>query len=146
MFIDLREIARKGKTEQSFYFEYSPTQELISIPNVNLLGTIKITGKITLDKNHCAYLDMDLSYVLKGECTRCGSICEREYQTDFSEYLSPQNEFGYSVVNDWVDLIKIINDVVLTDQPINFLCSDNCKGFCIGCGVNLNDGECKCKK
>ena len=26
------------------------------------------------------------------------------------------------------------------------LCKEDCKGICVGCGVNLNDGECKCKK
>ena len=26
------------------------------------------------------------------------------------------------------------------------LCSEDCKGICPGCGVNLNQGSCTCKK
>ncbi len=38
-----------------------------------------------------------------------------------------------------------IRDVVLAQFPIKLLCAEDCKGICIGCGVNLNKSECKCK-
>ena len=43
-----------------------------------------------------------------------------------------------------INLDKIVDDTVITNQPVTILCKDDCKGICMGCGVNLNNAECKC--
>ena len=52
MIIDLKEMAKKGRTEEDFFFEYSPEEELVSIPNVKLELPVKVLGTIRrVDKN-----------------------------------------------------------------------------------------------
>ena len=145
MIIDLKKIKRSGKDGADFYFEYQPELELIDIPNVKLLTPVKITGNVTLTGDHSCYIDGEVDFSVDGECTRCLKQTTNRYVVEFSEMADSQAEDGYPVKNDTVDLTKIVDDVVLMNVPLSFLCSEGCKGICLNCGVNLNDGECKCK-
>ena len=45
---------------------------------------------------------------------------------------------------DFVDISSVIHDLILLEIPIKKLCSNNCKGLCSNCGINLNEFKCKC--
>lgn len=145
MFLDLREIQRKGKTEQDFFYEYQTQDILIDIPSVEIQMPIKVLGKLTLAEKHSAYVSGQVQFSLVGDCTRCLKQTSINYVANFEEFVVENNQDGYSVVNDKIDLGKIVNDVILTNLPVNFLCDENCLGICLGCGVNLNNEACKCK-
>ena len=68
-----------------------------------------------------------------------------KYAFDFGEGVENNNPDGYSVKNDTVDLSAIVDDLIMINSPVSFLCAEDCKGICLGCGVNLNDEQCKCK-
>lgn len=142
MLIDLREIKRHGKTEESFFFEYVPETELSGIPETFVKNPVKVEGTCYLIGEHSAELSGEITFVLDGECTRCLAHAEREYVVSFDEAAG---EDGYPVVNDKIDLGKIVDDTVIMNMPVKFLCKEDCKGICAGCGVNLNNAECKCK-
>ena len=42
------------------------------------------------------------------------------------------------------DLTESFRDALALAIPYKILCSNNCKGICSGCGVYLNEEECKC--
>ena len=65
---------------------------------------------------------------------------------DFDENFDQEDPNGYPVKNDTVDLSKVVDDLIMINSPMNFLCDEDCKGICVGCGSNLNKQECKCKK
>ena len=48
--------------------------------------------------------------------------------------------------NDEVDLAELARDAFILDMDTKTLCSEDCKGLCPGCGVNLNREPCRCKK
>ncbi len=146
MIIDLKKLERSGKETSAFYFEYTPEENLSGIPDTEIAPPIKVTGEVTLTDTHSAYIEGEVVYTLTGACTRCLSQTEKEYSVDFGEQVVVDNPDGYSVVNDKVDLTKIVDDLVIMSLPTNFLCKDDCKGICLGCGANLNQEECKCKK
>lgn len=146
MILDLRKIAASGKDDCEFYFEYVPETELSSVPNVALIPPVKVEGRITLTGKHQAYIECDIAFRLKGECTRCLADTEKDYYITVNEEVRPDNEDGYSVVNDRVDLKPVVEDAVIMNMPVSFLCKEDCKGICAGCGVNLNVGTCKCEK
>lgn len=145
MILDLKKVKRSGKEYEDFYFEYQPANELIDIPNTKIMIPIKITGRVTLTGDHSCCIDGELDFSVQGECTRCLKDAVNRYVIEFSECADSEAEDCYPVKNDTVDLTKIVDDVVLINVPLNFLCSEDCKGICISCGTNLNDGECKCK-
>ena len=145
MILDLRQLKRSGKDSKDFFFEYNPPIEVIDIPSAKFDGAVKIVGEITLTGDHSAVIDGEVSFTLTGECTRCLTKTSKEFVMEFSEAVDADDEDGYPVKNDTVDLSKIVDDLVAMNLPVNFLCKEDCKGICAGCGTNLNDGECKCK-
>ena len=145
MFIDLRKLARSGKTEENFFFEYTPETELVDIPDCKLCPPVKVSGKVILTGNHSAYIDGEACFTLIGNCTRCLKETERVFVAEISEEVSKDSEDSYPLKNDVVDLTKIVDDKIIMNVPVNFLCNEDCLGICPKCGQNLNDGKCKCE-
>ena len=145
MKLDLKKLKRSGKDREDFFFEYSADAELVDIPECNFDGAVKITGSVLLTGEHSCLVSGEVEFTLKGECTRCLNDATNTYVAEFNEALEENNPDGYSVKNDTVDLTVIVDDVIAMNIPVSFLCREDCKGLCAGCGTNLNDGECKCK-
>ena len=145
MIIDLKKIKRSGKDSSSFFFEYEPEDQLIEIPNVNFSKKIEVVGDVILTGEHSAVIEGEVNFTIKGECTRCLKETEKEYSVELRETADADNPEVYPVKNDTIDLSKMVDDALLMNLPLSFLCDEDCKGICLGCGVNLNDGECKCK-
>lgn len=145
MILDLKKLKRSGKESSDFSFEYNPDVALIDIPSAEFDGAVAIVGTVTLTGEHSAYVEGEAKFSIKGDCTRCLKETINTYIARFEEAVSPDDENGYPVKNDTIDLSKIVDDAIMMNVPIAFLCSDECKGICSGCGVNLNDEDCKCK-
>ena len=145
MIFDLRELKRSGKTSTTFYFEYEAEKGTVDIPLVDIAGPVKVNGEIALTGEDSAVVKGEVSYFLKGCCSRCLEETEREYVVEFFEEVDEEADCAYRVVNDRVDVKKIANDTINMNIPVNILCKEDCKGICPGCGVNLNHAECKCK-
>ena len=146
MIIDLRELKRTGKEESDFFFEYTPEYELADIPNVKMLNPVSVCGTVTLTGQYSAYVEGEIVFTLEGECTRCLSPASKKYSAFFAESIQQGDLEGYPLVNDKIDLTKIVDDAILMAMPVNFLCKEDCLGLCQGCGVNLNNEQCKCNK
>ena len=145
MIIDLKKIKRSGKDSEGFHFEYQVEKQLTDLPNVKIRQPIDVAGTVTLTGDHSCYIDGQVRFTLEGECTRCLQQTEKQFVIDFADSADSDSDDCYPVKNDTVDLSKIVDDVVVINTPVSFLCREDCKGICVGCGVNLNDGECKCK-
>lgn len=61
---------------------------------------------------------------------------EEEILEDEKEPLFVENIF---------DLGEYLRQTILVSVPIKPLCEDECKGLCVHCGANLNDGPCGCQ-
>ena len=145
MILDLRKLKRSGKDKSEFFFEYTPQEDLIELPEAQIAMPIRINGTVSLTGEHSAIVEGEVNYVIKGECTRCLENTEKAFILEFNESVEENNLDGYSVKNDTIDLTKIVDDLIMINSPITFLCSEDCKGICLGCGENLNNSQCKCK-
>ena len=145
MILDLRDIKKKGKDSIDFFFEYVPEQSFSDASFLDVVSPILVEGTITLSGEHSAFIDCDVTFKVKGSCTRCLEETEREYVAELRELCAEDSEDGYPVIHDRIDLSKMVNDVVLMNLPVSFLCKDDCLGICQDCGTNLNHGDCKCK-
>jgi uncharacterized metal-binding protein YceD (DUF177 family) len=45
-----------------------------------------------------------------------------------------------------VDLRPLVRELLILQLPMKTLCSESCKGLCLTCGGNVNDGKCSCPK
>ncbi len=145
MIIDFRKIARLGKTEESFFFEFTPSSDIIDIPEAEFSAPVKVSGTAYLTDMHSAYIEGEITFKVKANCTRCLTPTEKEFFALISEQVS-SDEDSYPVKNDSIDLTKMLEDKIIMTIPVSFLCKEDCKGICFSCGKNLNDGECECEK
>ena len=86
-----------------------------------------------------------------GECDRCLESVTQQMHLDVSEELEPKaalkdDPFSESNVlsGDRLDVADLTRQVVLSAAPFTVLCSPECAGLCTKCGLNKNQGACKC--
>ena len=85
----------------------------------------------------------------RGECRRCagdvgGSIAV-DVRERFIEGADPEVDDAYPLDDDMVDLGPMIRDAVVLELPLAPLCTEDCKGLCVQCGSDLNQGPCGCE-
>lgn len=50
------------------------------------------------------------------------------------------------VAEEIVDITDEIREEILLALPSRFKCKEDCRGLCPGCGADLNEEKCSCKK
>jgi uncharacterized protein len=135
MKILVKDINSKGMT-----FEETVPMESIGLTSqdMDLRGGIHVKANLVKVGDVIAAdtkVSSDFGYV----CARCLEnfyrIQTRSYKFDLE--INPENEY--------VDLGEEIRQELILDNPCRLLCKEDCKGICMGCRVNLNLEQCKCK-
>lgn len=99
-----------------------------------------------------------LETVVEGRCARClapvkiavsCSLAEQLLYTKdvalFSQLAFGELEEKFVIYdNDTLDITDIIREAIMAELPLKVLCRDDCRGLCPKCGINLNQGQCKC--
>ena len=84
-------------------------------------------------------------------CDRCAKPFKYPFDLNIDHTLvsSLENEDNDDLIliDDMnFNLDELVADDIFLNLPVKFLCKEDCKGICPGCGVNLNEGKCSCKK
>lgn len=66
----------------------------------------------------------------------------RQSENNFEVTLSSRDIEYYQ--GEDINLKNYFEDQVMLDLPYSFKCSEDCKGICSSCGINLNRGTCQC--
>lgn len=90
---------------------------------------------------------------LEGECGRCLEPVHDTVEVELQElYVYPSerrereepdsdDEEVRPLVEDHLDLEPALRDAVVLELPLTPLCTPDCAGLCVGCGVRLADAE-----
>lgn len=103
------------------------------------------------------HVSVDVEGELKAGCARClepvdhtvNLHLETDYipaSPDMSGNLEGErvsSEIGY--YRKSIHLGEFIVSELVLALPLRFICDEECKGLCPGCGVNLNREECRCE-
>ena len=103
------------------------------------------------------FIKGNLSVLLGICCSRCLEDVNLPVDGDFSYTLVPAKtdtkdelelqaeelEISY-YQGDFIDLTPIICEQIILQIPIKPLCSEECKGLCPHCGINMNVASCSC--
>lgn len=89
--------------------------------------------------------------VLKSVCDRCLKEFDnpKSVHCDYTLAESVENEDNDSIIvleDGCVDVGELARTAFILEMDEKTLCSEDCKGICPGCGVDLNQGSCTCKK
>ena len=111
---------------------------------------VKVVGKIS-NTAGLVTIDASAEYVYSAPCDRCAAETVREMKTAVrhtlvAELNDEENDELMLIENMVLDLDELVFTDILLELPSKYLCSENCRGLCVQCGKNLNDGPCGCKK
>jgi len=99
-----------------------------------------------------------LSAGLEMECARCVETVPQQITRDFELLYRPlgtdsgrdelsvtdaEAEIGY-YRGDGILLEDVLREQMLLALPLKVTCREDCKGLCVHCGKNLNEGRCSC--
>jgi uncharacterized protein len=151
MEIDLGHVSERAKFDFKESFEISETELGRYGCEVAVEATLTSMGNRYL-------LDARIDCSLSGQCSRCLEECVHPVSTGVQmvfqrEGFSGEVPSGISE-NDFViltadeeycyDIFPRIMEAVILEVPIKVLCSEDCRGLCPVCRVNLNRHQCDC--
>ena len=146
MVIDVKKLKYSGKDTCSFHFEYEADDSAITLPDAVYSAPVSVTGTLTLGGN-AVFVEGEIAYSLNAKCSRCLAVVIFHNVVEFDETYSENkdDEDAYLYSKGLVDLTEMVNEKLLLSFPYSVFCKEDCKGICVGCGVNLNYEDCKCK-
>ncbi len=107
-----------------------------------------------MDKaHHQIVLDCFVNTQAKLQCDRCGVQYDAALKNNFKLiFLFEVNEndeevddvFYLAPDDDKLEISRSVREYVILSIPLKKLCSEDCKGLCPSCGVNMNVTECNC--
>ncbi|MGB0387638.1 MAG: YceD family protein [Ardenticatenaceae bacterium] len=101
----------------------------------------------------------DFKTMLEFSCDRCLEPLDQTISIELEEEFRPAVDLltGASLpqseddeeatqidAKNIIDLSEVIRQALLLGFPSRRLCRSDCKGLCVECGQNLNQGECNC--
>jgi uncharacterized protein len=115
---------------------------------------------VLVNKGKFIALEVDLNVELDMVCYRCGVSYTRTYAPhislklievtsvgDVDEIVLTEDDLDTVTFEDGtIDLHAILLESIYLEFDEQNLCSEDCKGICLICKKNLNDGHCSCPK
>ena len=119
---------------------YPVTEPVVASGTVrNTAGVLVMTGMIRT--------------CIHGTCDRCAADFHRDVEFPIDVVLveelsneENEDEWVVDLKGDSADLEEIVRTVIVLNMDSQLLCDPDCKGFCGGCGKNLNHESCTCQK
>lgn len=110
----------------------------------NIRVTGRITAPLTLSCSRCladftSFVDTSFTIFFRKE-NAIATSAEDELELGEMDLLSS----AYS--GDEIDLTHEIEEQIAMEIPLKPLCSEECKGLCHECGIDLNTSSCSCVK
>lgn len=149
MLLQLRQLFDRVGDKKDISLEI-PLEEL---GDYKIIGTfitpISLNGQV-MNRAGVVSLDYTMRFTIRHLCDRCLNEFDREYSYDISHILvksvsSDNDEFEYVICpSGSLDLNELAISDLLLQLPTKVLCKEDCKGLCLVCGKDLNDGDCGC--
>ena len=94
-------------------------------------------------------LKLQIDFEFTAPCDRCGDLASECHSVTIDKSLATSLERQESdtiiVVPDMqLEVDELVYSEVILNLPSKHLCREDCKGLCIKCGKNLNEGDCGC--
>lgn len=124
-------------SEVEFYGEY-PVREPVTVS-----GTVKNRADVLT-------LEGEAEGKLHLSCDRCSKRFTAEKTVPLhvllaAELAGDEEDEIVLLDGDELDVEELAFTAFVLEMDTKNLCSEDCKGLCPGCGVNLNEEACRCK-
>ena len=148
MRLELKDIIHVPDAKKTFQFQ-------VDLSDLEFYGRKPITRPFTLEIERyvgvgALVLEGTARSVLDLACDRCGKEFSREKVVQLDSLVAQtleddENDEIILLDGTELDLDEVVTTAFVLAMDTKNLCSDDCKGLCAGCGVNLNEEPCRCK-
>jgi len=151
--LDLFEIVEQSGQRWEFPVDYPPAPTPDLTYHGSASGTIVVyhTGEELV-------FNGTVSTAVDVECVRCLERHPHQVVTELDTVIPTDTvralllgkpvemepDLAAALSAEGVDLAELIRQAVVVALPMQFLCSEDCRGLCAQCGCNLNDRQCQC--
>lgn len=149
MRLNVNRVLHTPDSQEKFRFE-------LDLTDFEFEGYYPVTRPVVVDgqvynKAGIVHCEFQAHTTLRSVCDRCANEFDNPKSVSFSCVLAEEkqeedNEDIVLLEKDEVDLAELARTAFILDMDTKTLCSEDCKGLCPGCGVNLNEEPCRCKK
>ncbi len=133
-------------SERDFDIDYTLEQDYIILDGrkKKLSEMIKFNGVLSsLGKDDYKLLGkLKLSYGTR--CDRCAKDLNKNLEISIEKEINLEDTEEEFLEGSVLDLDELIFEEIYLNLPVKTLCKDECKGICLQCGVDLNEGNCDC--
>jgi uncharacterized protein len=100
-------------------------------------------------------LEGETNISLNLNCSRClkkiefpmGISISKEIDFNLTEAQRAENLDETNYITGYnLDVDILVYEEILIGFPMQLLCREDCKGLCMKCGANLNEGNCDCDR
>lgn len=141
-------IIRLNVNKEDVPFNFVVPSDVLDVSSneVKFLGDVKVDGIFEfIGGGYLAKGNIEVNK--KFTCDRCLKDVEVVEKIPFEEkFTTYEADDSTLFTGDEVDLTETVRDLILANEPIRHLCKEDCKGLCLICGHDLNDGECGCDR
>lgn len=117
-----------------------PIQQPVQVEGMvrNMAGALLLTAR--------------LESTLSLSCDRCAKPFQKKHRVDYETLLAMEleDEDSGDIVllerDGTLELDELMREGFLLGMDTKNLCSEDCRGLCPGCGVDLNHESCRCKR
>ncbi len=132
-----------------------PFSATLSLPEMTVLDDQLVFSQIQVEG---AFTGAGESVSLTGQvraqvhahCARCAAALEQPIQASFDQVFvkspDPQDPDLFPLDGHTVDLTPMVQEALLLELPMRFLCRPDCQGLCPVCGANRNIQRCTCQE
>ena len=112
---------------------YDPVALEMDHKDLQVAG-VHLRGRATREQREL-FVSAEVAYRLATICARCLEPVQASASKDvFLHYDTTQRLV--------VDITDDVRQEIMLDLPLTTVCRPDCRGLCIVCGVNLNQGGC----
>lgn len=135
MKIAINDIPDSGSLE--IKHQFAPDELNLGGNEVSPCGPVEVSLKTAKVINN-VNVEALISGTLHFNCSRCLKT--------YKWPLKKKSNFNYEIESKdlFIDIDQDLRDEIILDFSIKSLCRTDCKGLCVSCGKNLNEGKCKC--
>lgn len=142
MQIYLREIGNQPGAVKEYQFQEEFTAIEMQGREIKPLEPLQVQVRVTnLKKDYL--VDGTYRTRITVPCSRCLEPVEIPVEGEIQREYPKK---GPDAVRDYIELDDEVYTSLILQIPMQPLCSPDCKGLCLVCGQNLNEGECGCDR
>ncbi len=134
MKIDARQIPPEGLVLEE---TINPSEWELDTDLVKLRGSLELKARLSKVTNVVTAL-IKVRGAMSLVCSRClaefAAQLERDIRIDYPVHSS----------QPLIDFDPEIRDQLILGYPVKPLCRQDCRGLCVNCGKELNQGDCNC--